>query len=108
MTVGNYTYLDGDLHVKLALCADACIDALIAAAIKEKRPQPTVAFLCTPTDIHVVPKEASKAAKKNGSFLHCSGWLFFKVIQLLTFGKSLVPNGLKPVATAKGLIKSLA
>ena len=92
----------GELHVKLALCADACIDALIKAAAKDKRPTPTVAFLCTPTDIHVVPPEVSKAAKKNGSFLHCPGWLFLKAIQLLSFGKSLVPNGLAPVPTEKG------
>ena len=90
----------GELHVKLALCADACIDALIKAA-KDKRPTPTVAFLCTPTDIHVVPPEVSKAAKKNGSFLHCPGWLFLKAIQFLS-RKSLVPNGLAPVPTEKG------
>ena len=26
--IGNYTYLDGELHVKLALCADYCIARL--------------------------------------------------------------------------------
>ena len=26
--IGNYTYLDGDLHVKLALCADYVIQRL--------------------------------------------------------------------------------
>ena len=25
-TIGNYTYLDGELHVKLSLCADSLID----------------------------------------------------------------------------------
>ena len=26
--IGNYTYLDGDMHVKLSLCADVLIQAL--------------------------------------------------------------------------------
>lgn len=101
VVVGNYTYLDSDLHVKLALCADVCIDALIQGAKADKRSPPTVAFLCTPTDIHVVPKPVSLAATRNGSFWH-PGWLLFKVIRLLTFGAKLVPNGLKPVPTSKG------
>jgi hypothetical protein len=28
MTVGNYTYLDGDLHVKLSLAADSIMKNL--------------------------------------------------------------------------------
>ena len=46
LTVGNYTYLDGDLHVKLSLAADGVIKGLC-----EQRPGKNVAaaFLCTPT-----------------------------------------------------------
>ena len=54
----------GELHVKLALCADACIDALIKAAAKDKRPTPTVAFLCTPTDVHVIPGLCKRSASR--------------------------------------------
>lgn len=55
VTIGNYTYLDGDLHVLLSLCADAIIKGLI----ETKGKLVTVAFLCTPTDLHVIPKEVS-------------------------------------------------
>lgn len=44
LTVGNYTYLDGDLHVKLSLAADALIKGLV-----QQRPNTAIAFLCTPT-----------------------------------------------------------
>ena len=36
--IGNYTYLDGDLHVKLALCADYVIQRL-----RKARPSRAVA-----------------------------------------------------------------
>jgi hypothetical protein len=116
VTVGNYTYLDGALHVQvhmrsgvfktrkerllflryyffslfrslfsvpkrssriprilwnnrrsvlglfnqLSLACDAIIGKLA-----EQRPDLALAFLCTPTDCHVIPKEAHDAAKKN-------------------------------------------
>ena len=60
LIIGNYTYLDGELHVKLALCADYIIKRLRAA-----RPSTAVAFLCTPTDIHVRTDESDAAARKN-------------------------------------------
>ena len=47
--IGNYTYLDGDLHVKLALCADYVISRL-----RKARPSTGVAFLCTPTGTHLL------------------------------------------------------
>ena len=58
--IGNYTYLDGDLHVKLALCADYCIQKL-----RKARPSTGVAFLCTPTDIHVCTEASDRAARDN-------------------------------------------
>jgi hypothetical protein len=93
VTIGNYTYLDGDLHVKLALCADVCIEAL-----RKARPSSMIAFLCTPTDIHVTTKEAHAASKRNRVQWH-KGMLFEMFVKLITFNKTLVPNDLKPVPT---------
>ena len=56
MAIGNYTYLDGALHVQLALACDAIISKLAS-----KRKDLAIAFLCTPTDCHPVPKEAYDA-----------------------------------------------
>ena len=53
LTVGNYTYLDGALHVQLALACDAIMQRLCAA-----RADTALAFLCTPTDNHVITADA--------------------------------------------------
>lgn len=91
LTIGNYTYLDGDLHVKLSLAADAIIKHM-----RLRRPNDVAAaFLCTPTDIHAVPDAAHRAAVKNYG-LH-PGRLLEGVIQLLSMGKFLRKNALPPL-----------
>lgn len=92
-TIGNYTYLDSDMHVKLSLAADALIRGLIA-----KRPDTAIAFLCTPTDIHIIPDAAYNAAKKNFGFHPGRGVEL--LIHLLSFGKYLRKNVLKPLPTS--------
>jgi Protein tyrosine phosphatase-like protein, PTPLA len=58
-TVGSYAYLDGALHVQVSLAMDA-----ISKDLSEKR-KASLAYLCTPTDLHLVPKEAYEAAREN-------------------------------------------
>ena len=95
VVIGNYTYLDGDL-VKLALCADYCIQKL-----RKARPSTVVAFLCTPTDIHVCSDAADAAARANyGSGFGSLG--LEKVANLLSGGKFLQPNFSKPVVADNG------
>jgi hypothetical protein len=60
LTIGNYTYLDGELHVRLSIACNAIITHLCNDNDYTK-----VAFLCTPTDCHVIPKAAYDAAKEN-------------------------------------------
>lgn len=94
--IGNYTYLDGENHVKLALCADHCIKRL-----REARPSTSVAFLCTPTDIHVIPEDAHQAAVKN--FGTGMGYqVLEKLVNVLSRGACLVSNVVSPVPTASG------
>lgn len=95
LTVGNYTYLDGDLHVKLSLAADAIIKNLC-----ETRKNTSVAFLCTPTDIHII-NDASHAAAVENYGMH-RGRLLEGLIQVFSFGKFLKKNALKPVKTSDG------
>lgn len=87
LTVGNYTYLDSDLHVKLSLAADA-----VMMHLRRNRPNISIAFLCTPTDIHVIPEDAHKAAKKN--FGWHPGRLLEAVINIVSMGKLLRKNAL--------------
>merc|ERR1712130_1019866 len=60
LTIGNYTYLGGALHVQLSLACDGIIKRLC-----EERKDTKIAFLCTPTDDHVVSTEAYKASKES-------------------------------------------
>jgi len=99
--IGNYTYLDGDLHVKLALCADYCIQKL-----RKARPSTGVAFLCTPTDIHVCTDASDAAARANyGAGFGSLG--LEKLAHLLSGGKFLVPNFSKPVEATNGSGKKI-
>ena len=59
-TVGNYAYLNGALHVQVSLAMDA-----ITRDLSEKRPGTSLAYLCTPTDLHLVPEEAYQASVQN-------------------------------------------
>ena len=60
LTMGNYTYLDGALHVQLSL---AC-DAIMQRVCKQKK-DTMLCFLCTPTDDHVITQEAWDAANEH-------------------------------------------
>ncbi len=60
LAIGNYTYLDGALHVQLSIACDAIMDRVCRA-----RKDTAIAFLCTPTDCHNVPREAHEAARRN-------------------------------------------
>lgn len=90
LTVGNYTYLDGDMHVKLSLAADGILQGLT-----QNRPKTSIAFLCTPTDIHVTTDAAYSAATANYGF-H-AGRILEGLVQLLSMGKLLQKNALPPV-----------
>jgi hypothetical protein len=98
LTVGNYTYLDGDLHVKLSLAADSIIQHLCKI-----RPDTAVAFLCTPTDIHVIPDAAYAAAKAN--YGYHPGKLLESFINLVSMGKLLRKNILAPITCDQGNLK---
>jgi hypothetical protein len=59
-TVGSYAYLNGALHVQVSLAMDA-----ITKDLSEKRPGTSLAYLCTPTDLHLVPEEPFRASERN-------------------------------------------
>ena len=99
--IGNYTYLDGALHVKLALCADYLIQTVLEASSRLDKPA-ACAFLCTPTDAHLVPSEVAQAASDNFDSRLLKSFGLEKVFNLLTMGSKLRPNVEKPVETEDG------
>ena len=58
LVVGGYAYLDGQMHVRVALAMDAIMESLLGA-----RSDVSLAFLATPTDVFAIPAEAAEMAK---------------------------------------------
>jgi hypothetical protein len=53
LVLGNYLYADGGTHVRLSVAAD-----LLGCRLAGARPDTALAFLATPTDVFVVPRDA--------------------------------------------------
>lgn len=59
LIIGGYAYLDGALHVKVAMAMDAIMEGVCAV-----RKDTALAFLCTPTDCHMIPSVCQNEKKK--------------------------------------------
>ncbi len=59
LTVGNYVYADGALHVRVSLAIDAIGSSLLQAGRDV-----TLAWLATPTDVFAVPMEAVAESRR--------------------------------------------
>jgi len=94
MIVGSYAYLNGALHVQVSLAMDA-----IAKDLSEKR-KASLAYLCTPTDLHLIPKEAHDACEEE--WKNYSKKLYCFVLNLLSNGKYLRKNARKPISGVGG------
>eukprot|EP00591_Stephanopyxis_turris_P001033 CAMPEP_0195519352 /NCGR_PEP_ID=MMETSP0794_2-20130614/14594_1 /TAXON_ID=515487 /ORGANISM="Stephanopyxis turris, Strain CCMP 815" /LENGTH=762 /DNA_ID=CAMNT_0040648487 /DNA_START=70 /DNA_END=2358 /DNA_ORIENTATION=+ len=94
-TVGSYAYLNGALHVQVSLAMDA-----ISKELTENRPGTSLAYLCTPTDLHLVPKEAYDASVSQYNIYNTKFFCMF--IRLLTAGNKLKKNVTKPYAGEGG------
>eukprot|EP00446_Apocalathium_sp_SHHI-4_P010255 CAMPEP_0177168360 /NCGR_PEP_ID=MMETSP0367-20130122/9024_1 /TAXON_ID=447022 ORGANISM="Scrippsiella hangoei-like, Strain SHHI-4" /NCGR_SAMPLE_ID=MMETSP0367 /ASSEMBLY_ACC=CAM_ASM_000362 /LENGTH=775 /DNA_ID=CAMNT_0018614487 /DNA_START=73 /DNA_END=2401 /DNA_ORIENTATION=- len=89
LTIGNYTYLDGALHVQVAVACDCIMQRLC-----KERKDTALAFLCTPTDAHVVTKEAAVAAIE----AHKTAPLWMKIwegVGVLKRNQALTSNGIE-------------
>lgn len=89
-TVGSYAYLNGALHVQVSLAMDA-----ICRDLTTKRKDTSLAYLCTPTDLHLTPVEAWQAAKAN--YAEYQSKVYCIVMRLLSNGKYLRRNCRDPI-----------
>jgi len=87
LVIGGYAYLDGALHVQVALAMDAIMESLT-----KKRKNISLAFLCTPTDCHLIPEAARAAAQKQLA----NAPIWQKLIASLSGGRVLRKNALPP------------
>jgi Protein tyrosine phosphatase-like protein, PTPLA len=94
-TVGCYAYLDGALHVQVSLAMDA-----ICRDLSEKRKNTSLAYLCTPTDLHLIPKEAYDAQVENYK-IYCKK-LYCMFLHLINPKKFLRKNPRAPVVGNDG------
>ena len=90
LTVGSYAYLNGALHVQVSLAMDA-----ICKDMSEKR-KASLAYLCTPTDLHVITKEAHEASVQE--YKTYSSKPYCMLMKLLGRGKFLKKNAMKPLS----------
>eukprot|EP00565_Helicotheca_tamesis_P005700 CAMPEP_0185725514 /NCGR_PEP_ID=MMETSP1171-20130828/1749_1 /TAXON_ID=374046 /ORGANISM="Helicotheca tamensis, Strain CCMP826" /LENGTH=756 /DNA_ID=CAMNT_0028393659 /DNA_START=70 /DNA_END=2340 /DNA_ORIENTATION=+ len=89
-TVGSYAYLNGALHVQVSLAMDA-----ICRDLSNKRKGTSLAYLCTPTDLHLVPREAYEASLDE--YKNFSKKPYCILMSLLGRGKLLRKNARKPI-----------
>jgi Protein tyrosine phosphatase-like protein, PTPLA len=94
-TVGSYAYLDGALHVQVSLAMDA-----ICRDLSEKRPNTSLAYLCTPTDLHLIPKEAHDEQVVN--YKVYSKKLYCMLLRLINPKLFLRKNPKNPVVSKGG------
>ena len=59
LVVGNYVYADGARHVQVTAAVD-----VLTRHLSDRRPDITLAFLATPTDVFAVPPEAVAEASR--------------------------------------------
>jgi len=95
-TVGSYAYLNGALHVQVSLAMDA-----ICRELTEKRPGTSLAYLCTPTDIHLIPKEAHDASEQHFKRSDVIK-LYGSFMNTISGGKMCRKNALKPIVSDDG------
>jgi hypothetical protein len=93
LTVGCYAYLNGALHVQVSLAMDA-----ICKDLSEKR-KASLAYLCTPTDLHVITEEAHKASANEYKTFSSKPYCMF--MRLLS-KRFLRKNAMKPLAGVGG------
>ena len=89
LCVGAYAYIPGEQFPRVALAMD-----VIVKALAEER-QAAVAFLGTPTDVHLVPAAAHAAAMAN----YHRAPLWQKLLSVLSRGRWCAKNGRKLLTT---------
>jgi len=96
LTIGSYAYLDGALHVQVSLAMDGIVEGLVA-----RRPNISVAYLMTPTDLHMIPEDANQMSLKLLNRARPT-LVLDRIFNLASGGKLLQKNARKPVKSFSG------
>jgi len=82
--LGNYVYADGATNVRVSVAVDALTLRLTGA-----RPETALAFLATPTDVFVVPREAVEASVEAYAHRSRTAKLLGRPLRTLSAGRLL-------------------
>lgn len=87
LVVGNYLYADGGTHVRVSVAADSAASLVIAA-----RPDTSLAFLATPTDVFAVPGDAVEHSARAYDERSASAKLLGRPLRWVSRGRLLHRN----------------
>lgn len=87
LVIGNYAYADGGTHVRLSAAIDAISQQVLAA-----RNDVTLAYLATPTDVFVVPRDAVEHATTAYESRSTTAKVLGRPLRTITRGRLLARN----------------
>lgn len=102
LVVGNYAYADGAAFVRVAAAAD-----VLSAHVGAHRPDTTLAYLASPTDVFAVPTSIVDEARTDGLGGR-RGRLVGGPLRLVTRGRMFTPNYGRMVESEEGRRYGLA
>jgi len=82
--LGNYVYADGATNVRVSVAVDA-----LTLRLTDARPGLSLAFLATPTDVFVVPREAVAASVAAYAHRSAAGKLLGRPLRTVSGGRLL-------------------
>ena len=94
--IGGYAYLPGQHHVRVEVAMDAIMEDLCT-----KRPDLSLAFLLTPTDVFATPPEAAAVAR-NGYRERGPVRCWQDPLHALSGGRLYAPNSATDIVTPEG------
>lgn len=93
-TIGSFAYLDAAAHVQVSLA----MDSIVSGTLEKRGKKTRISYLSTPTDCHVITKQAYERAKANWN----NRGILSKIIGSVTSGKHLASSVNPPVKAQNG------
>ena len=93
MTLGGYAYLDSGDFVRVSMAMDAII-----STVSTHKPDSSLAFLLTPTDVMGIPQAAADEAQER----HKKAGAGSKLLQSLSGSRWFAPNATRVITSREG------
>ncbi|WP_151776871.1 hypothetical protein [Acinetobacter brisouii] len=97
LNLAAIAYLDGEKHVRVAMAMDA-----IMQYISEQKPNTSLMFMCTPTDVYAVPKQVVDHCKQKSRERSTIEKLLAKGVSSLSIRHFLKPHSRQLIHSNNG------